>query len=104
MDIVQNEDAFPPQRRDRAVEIVAVKGASHIGKPVQQALFVLVGLKLADDPGAGIGKGFVIEVDRVLSRKHQPNAKGARLFEHAQNDGLAGWVGDRRQVAHDLVK
>ena len=54
-----------------------------IDEPVEQALFVLVGLQFADDPGAGIGKGFIVQVNRVLSGKHQTYAESACLFEHA---------------------
>ena len=81
MRIVQQENATVQVGNNlfnlRAVEATA-RGAF---QTIEQAGLVPLGLQAANEPGAHIGEGFVIQVNRVLSGKDHANAKSARLLE-----------------------
>ena len=104
MHVVQQEDALA-QARDHAVVGRPVQpGRGGAFQAVQQTLLILVGLQLANEPATCVGEGLVIHIHGVLGHQHLAHAKGARLLEHAQHQGLGRRVGDRRQVAKDLVE
>ena len=59
----------------------------------------MCGLHAADEPGAGVGERFVVEIDRVLGGEDEAEAVGACLFEEGEQRFFAGRVGAGRQVA-----
>ena len=60
-------------------------------------------MKFTDEPRAGIGESFVIQVNRVLGGQQNTKPKSARLLQHAKQ-GLFGWrVGSRWKIAVNLV-
>ena len=103
VDVVQEEAAFvdvvEPGFEGGAVEALGA-GA---GEAVGDAGAVLCGLHAADEPGAGVGERFVVEIDRVLGGEDEAEAVGARLFEEGEQRFFAGRVGAGRQVAVEFV-
>ncbi|OQA37873.1 MAG: hypothetical protein BWY52_03324 [Chloroflexi bacterium ADurb.Bin325] len=106
MDVVEQEDAAL-QRGDQAIQLAPVHACARLGQralqPVEQPLFVAIGLQLADEPGPGVGQPLVIEIDRVLRRQHDAQAECARLLEQGEHRALAGRVGRGREEAEHLV-
>lgn len=90
---------------DEGVEggAVEVAGGSAF-EAVEEAVFVAFGLEFADEPGSGVGEGFVVEVDGVLGDEEEAEAKGAGLFEEAEEQVFAGWVAGGGEVAEDFVE
>ena len=71
---------------------------------VEEAFFVAFGLEFADEPGAGVGEGFVVEVYGVLGDEEQAETKGAGLFEQAEEGGFGGGVAGGGEVAEDFIE
>ena len=70
---------------------------------LEDAGLVPLGLESADEPGAGVGEALVVEVHRVLGGQHDADPERPGLLEQGQQRPLGGRVGDRREVAEDLV-
>ncbi len=49
-------------------------------QPFEDALFVVLGLHLADKPRPGVGQTLIVDILRVLCGDHHPQPKGARLL------------------------
>ncbi len=103
MDIVQQKDTLT-EGRDGFIKVGAVKPAGQALQTVQKALLILIGLQLSNDPGASVGKGFVVQVNRILRGEYQAHAKSTGLLEHAQDDRFTGRGGDGGQVADNLIE
>ena len=71
---------------------------------IHQPILILFGLQTANNPGAHIGKSFVVHIHRVLGGKYQSDSKGTSLFQHAQHQDMAGWVGNRWQITENFIK
>ena len=87
MYIVQQEYT-PAEAGDGARVGLAVEAAADGLEAIEQALLVALGLELAHQPCARIGKPLVIQVDRILSGEHDANPKCPRLFEQGQQRQL----------------
>ena len=101
--VVQQEAPLAKPRQGafhRLFVKVAITGAL---EPFHHARLVTLCLQAADKPGAGVGQAFVIEVDRVLCRKHQPESIGPGLLQQSQEQFFRRRVCDRRHVAKDLI-
>ena len=92
------------QVRDDIIVVAAVEAGGGALQTVEQAVFIVFGLQLADEPGTGIGEGLVVQVGGVLRDQHLPNAKSPRLFEHPQHDLLGRRVEDRGHIAEDFIE
>ena len=103
MHIVQQEHPLA-QPRDEVVVGAAVHARRGAFQTVQQPLLVALGLQAADEPGARVAQGLVVNVHGVLGDQHQPDAEGPGLLEHPQQRRLGGRVGRGRQVAVNLVE
>ena len=90
--------------RDHPVKITSIDPGGSAFQSIQQPRFVLIRLEFPHHPGAGVGERFVIKIDRVLSRQYQPHTKGTCLFQHPQNNALAGWVRDRGEITSNFIK
>src|SRR5262249_59441307 len=72
---------------------------------VDETALVAVGLQLADEPRAGVGERFVIEIDGILRGEQDADAERSRLFEERHERQLARRIGGvRRQIAQHLVE
>ena len=78
-----------PQRRQRRVERLPIESAGDALETVEHARLVALGLQLAEKPGAGVRQRLVVEIDRVLRREHDADAKRACLFEQRQQRQLS---------------
>ncbi|NNJ27893.1 hypothetical protein LzC2_40040 [Planctomycetes bacterium LzC2] len=65
--------------------------------------FIPLRLEPAEEPRPRVGQRFIIHVDRVLRRQHQPHAVRPCLFEQREEQPLGRRLGDRREVAEDFV-
>ena len=103
VDVVQEEAAFvdvvKPLVEGGAVE--SLGGCA--GEAVGDAGAVLRGLHPPYEPGTRVGKGFVVQIYRVLGGEDEAEAVGARLFEQGEQRFFAGRVGAGRQVAVEFV-
>ena len=59
-------------------------GACCAFETIKQTVLVALGLEFADEPCACVGESFVINVHGVLGGEQKAEAKGAGLFQHAQ--------------------
>ncbi|HTQ06319.1 MAG TPA: hypothetical protein VMI54_20805 [Polyangiaceae bacterium] len=76
-----------------------------MGEAFEDARAVGVGLEAADEPGAGIAEGAVVEVHRVLGGEDEADAECAGLFHEGDERALGGWVrGMRRKEAVEFVE
>ena len=104
VDVSHEKDA----RRDachQLLEGVPVESRARLRahEALDDTLLVAFGLKAPDEPGAGVRKSLVVEVDRVLGREHDPEAEGARLLHERQHRQFRGRHRRGREVAEDLV-
>ncbi|NTV04863.1 RHS repeat protein, partial [bacterium] len=100
--VVQQEDALA-QTRQQGVGRLAVEAAARGLEAVQHAQLVALGLQLAQQPGAGVAEGLVVQVHGVLRGQHDAETAGAGLLQQGQQGLLAGGLGRRGQEAEDLV-
>jgi len=104
--IVHQEHAAAQARED-TLNILAVELRPGAGRcafqAVQHARLVALGLQAADHPRPGIRKRLVIQVNRVLRGKHQPQPEGARLLDQGQHGHLRRRVAQRRQKTKDFI-
>ena len=67
------------------------------------ARLVTLGLQATDEPCAGIGKPFVIQIDRILCGEHYPQTKSSRLLHKSEQRQLRRRHGSGREVAEDFI-
>jgi len=101
---VVDEKCTLGQLRDDPVYLASFETTAGRVQTIQQTLLILVGLEPSDHPRSGVGESPVVHIDRILRCQEQSHAKGARLLEHAQQDGPRGRVRYRWQVTHNLVE
>ncbi len=101
--VVHQEDSLA-QAGEQLVVLGAIDPRRRALQPVEKALLILVGLQAPEEPRAGVGEPFVVEIDGVLSRQQQAHPERSRLLEHAQHRRFRGGHGDRRQETLDLVE
>ncbi len=104
MHVVEKEHPLADAGENRIhaglIEGTASRGA---GKPVHQAALVVLCLQPSNEPGATVGKALVIEVNRILGGQDDAHSERARLLEQGHQRGLGRRIGNRREVAEDLV-
>src|SRR5262249_1203805 len=106
--IVQQKDTVA-QRGDDVFQVVLVTERAALGfhalQPLDKAGLVAIGLKFADEPGAGVGERLVVKIDGGLRGQQNPNAESAGLLEQRHERALCGRIGRvGRQVAKNLVE
>src|SRR5262245_60137868 len=104
MDVVQQEDAVAEAGEQlihaTAIELFAAGGAF---ESLQNARLVALGLQATNKPRAGVVQPLVVEVDRILRRQNDAEPESPRLLQESEQWLLRRRIGDRREVAEDLI-
>ena len=103
MHVVQEEHPLVERRKQSIRRRAIERAGGRALETVEHPRLVALGLQPAEEPGAGVRQAFVVEVDRVLRRKQDPDTERAPLFEERQKRSLRRRIRDRREVADDLV-
>ena len=69
----------------------------HALQPLDQAGLVALRLQFADEPGAGVGQGLVVQIHRVLRRQQHADAERPRLLQERHQRHLGRRVGRVRR-------
>jgi len=64
---------------------------------------IAIGREASEQPRARVREALVVDVDRILRREHDAEPERARLFEQREHRALRRGLGDRWEVAGDLV-
>ncbi len=106
MHVVHQEDAVAETGK-RLLHSPLIEFLSGTGRGSFQSFkhsrLVALRLQSSDEPGAGIGQPLIVEIDGVLGGEDDAKSKGACLFEQRHQRQFGRRIGDRGEIAEDLI-